>query len=64
MSEIIYEKVICLMNEQNLTKHQLENLANLGNGTIEGWKNHAPNISSIVKVAKVLNISVEELLKT
>lgn len=65
MANLVYERVIQLINEQRLTKAKVEAACGLGNGTIEGWKEgkQGPSINSLEKVAGVLGVSLEELVK-
>lgn len=48
--------------ERNISISQLEKEAGLGNGTISGWKESMPRIDSLQAVAKVLKVSVDDLL--
>lgn len=40
----------------------LEHESQLGNGTIGGWRKSNPQVESICRVAKVLGVSVDELV--
>lgn len=59
---MIYNKVQELAIKRGLSFAEIEKKAHLGNGTIGKWKNASPNIESLYKVAKVLNVSVNTLL--
>lgn len=63
MANLIYERIIKLIEEQRLTKAKVEAGAGLGNGTIESWKDGNPTISNLEKVANVLGCEVEDLVK-
>lgn len=63
MATKIYERVIKLIEEQRLTKAKVESAAQLGNGTIESWKNGNPTISKLEAVSNVLGCTVEDLIK-
>lgn len=60
---MIYQNVKKLAEENNLTIRQVELKAELGNGTIARWKKSKPSIVTLVKVAKVFNVPIEELLE-
>lgn len=62
MSNRIYQKVMKLIEEQNLTKAKVEKGANLGNGTIESWKNGNPTIEKLEAVSVILGCTVADLL--
>lgn len=57
------EKIKKLANERGMSIFALETKANVGNGTISRWNNSKPNLSTLEKIAKVLEVSVEELLE-
>lgn len=57
------EKVKKLACERGMSICSLEEKANVGNGTIARWDKSKPNLSTLEKIAKVLDVSVEELLK-
>lgn len=63
MANVIYERVMKLIEAQGLTRAKVENAAGLGNGTIESWRDGNPTISKIEAVAKVLGCSVIDLMK-
>lgn len=63
MANLIYERIIKLIEEQRLTKAKVEAGAGLGNGTIESWKDGNPTISKLEAVADVLGCTVEDLVK-
>lgn len=63
MANLIYERVIKLIDQQRLTKSKVEAGAGLGNGTIESWKNGNPTIRSLKAVADILGCTVEDLVK-
>lgn len=64
MANLIYQRIMKLIDEQRLTKAKVEAGAGLGNGTIESWKNGNPTIAKLEAVAGVLGCTVEELVKT
>ncbi len=60
-TEILYRKA----KEQRYSIAALERAADLGNGTIGKWRDGKiePMSKSLIKVAKVLSCTVDELLK-
>ena len=60
---MLLKKVETYCQENNLSIHNFEKLCDLGNGTVGGWKNSKPNLSSLEKISKVMGISVCDLLK-
>ncbi len=64
MAERIFENVMAIAEKKGLKRCTLEAKAGLGNGTIAAWKNGAsPNVEKLMKVADVLEVKIEELLK-
>lgn len=57
MLQIIQE----LCTKRGLTIAELERKAGLGNGTIRRWGESYPSVDKAMRVAKVLNVSVEYL---
>lgn len=60
---MIFENVAEIAKKQGLAITALEEKAELGRGTIGKWRESNPNIESLRKVAKALNIPVEKLLE-
>ena len=60
---MIYDNVKNWADQRKISIAELERQAELGNGTIGGWKVSNPNLDSLSKVAKALNVSVTTLLK-
>lgn len=63
MANIIYERILKLIEEQKTSKAKVEAACGLGNGTIESWKDGNPTISKLEAVANVLGVSIEELVR-
>lgn len=59
---MIFNIIKRLCAERNISISQLEKEAGLGNGTISGWKESMPRIDSLQAVARVLKVSVDDLL--
>ena len=60
---MIYAKIKNIASQKNISIAALEKKAGLSNGTIGKWRNSAPNVDSLIKVAKVLNVSLNTLTK-
>ena len=63
MNNSIYENVKEICEKKNLSIRALEKKANVANATIRKWKNKAPRIDTLQKVADALGVSVTRLLK-
>lgn len=59
---MLYEKVVTLCRNNNLTIAKLERECKIGNGTVRGWKKSSPSIENLKKVADYFNITVDELI--
>ena len=60
---MIYDNIKAIADKKGLSIAEIEKKASLGNGIIGKWRESAPNVDSLVKVAKVLNVSVNTLIK-
>lgn len=49
--------------KNNISIHAFEKRCGLGNGTISGWKDSKPNLSSLEKVSREMNMPISKLLK-
>ena len=58
-----YEVVSRLIYERGMTIAEVERKAELGNGLISKWKTLKPKIGNLEKVAKVLGVSVVDIVK-
>lgn len=60
----MYEKVKALATQKGMSIAKLEKAAGLGNGTIGKWRTSEAGIrlASVRSIAKVLGVSIEELL--
>jgi len=59
---LIYDNVKKLADEKKIPITVLEERVGLARGTIGKWQNAWPRINNVVKVAKELDVSVEDLL--
>lgn len=60
---MIYENVMALCREKNIRVARLEKEAGLGNGTVRGWENSVPSITTLQKVADYFGVSLDDLTK-
>lgn len=60
---MIYDNVAALCKERGISIAKLERLADLGNATIQGWRDSDPRASTLKKVADVLGVTIDELMK-
>lgn len=61
---MIYDNVKRICDERGLSLHALEQQAGIANGLIDDWKDGGnPKISTVMKIAQTLRVSVDELLK-
>ena len=58
---MIYENVLALCRERNIRVARLEKEAGLGNGTVRGWENSAPSITTLQKVADYFGVTLNDL---
>lgn len=58
----MYERIKALCEKRGISIYELERSAGIGNGTIGKWRDRMPNLASLEAVAKVLEISVAELM--
>lgn len=60
---MIYENVKELCDKRGISIAMLEKKANLSNGTIGKWREAIPSVDSVKRVADVLKVKVDTLLK-
>jgi transcriptional regulator with XRE-family HTH domain len=59
----IYDRVLTLIKEQNLTVKQVERECDLANATIRRWTTQTPNVESARRVAHRLNVTLDYLVE-
>lgn len=59
---MVYENVVRVAREKKISLTDLEKAAGLGNGTIGKWAKADPQLSNVLKVAKVLDVTLEDLV--
>lgn len=62
---MVYDNIKDLCSKKKFSIRKLEMKAELGNGTIGKWNkpNARPSADSLIRVSKVLGVSVERLMK-
>lgn len=60
---MIFENIKEIGKKKGMSISAIEKKAKLGNGTIGGWKNSSPTVEKLGAVAKVLDTTVDELIK-
>lgn len=60
---IIYEKIKALCEERGISIAALEKDAGVGNGVIGKWRESAPNVDTLAKVAAALGVPLIKLLE-
>lgn len=60
---MLFDKISALCEERGISIAKLEREADLGNATVRRWKGSDPSASKLKRVADVLGVTVDELLK-
>ena len=60
---MIYENIVNLCKEQNVSIAKVEKECGFGNATIRSWSVSSPSIAKVQKVAAYFKVTVEDLLK-
>ena len=59
---MLFDNVVSLCKERNITIARLEKESGLGNATIRGWERGVPTIGTVKKVADYFGVTVDALL--
>lgn len=59
---MLFDNVVFLCNERNISIARLEKECGLGNATVRGWEHGTPTIGTVKKVADYFGITVDALL--
>ena len=59
---MLYDNVVSLCKERNISIARLEKESGLGNATVRGWQHGTPTINTVKKVADYFGVTVDELL--
>ena len=60
---MILHNIKRLCAERGISLNDLEQMTGIGKNTIYRWDEHSPGIDMVLKVAKTLGVTVEELLE-
>lgn len=60
---VVFDNVKRYADKRNVSLTYVEKQAELGNGAITKWRYGFPNLNNIVKVAKVLGVTLDELVQ-
>ena len=60
---MVYDNIKSIAEKKGMSIAEIEKKAGIGNGTIGRGRESYPNVDSIVKVAKVLSVSINTLVK-
>lgn len=58
MSTKYYDRILQIAEAQKMTMRELAKRANVGENTIYKWNKSSPQVSSLQRVAKALNVSI------
>ena len=59
----IYENIKEIADRKGLTIKDIETKAGLSNGSIGSWRESSPTVVNLSKVAKVLKVSINRLVR-
>lgn len=59
---MLFDNVVALCKQRNITIARLESETGLGNATVRGWVKSVPNLGTLKKVADYFNVSIDDLL--
>ena len=59
---MLYENIVTLCKERNVSIARLERECKLGNATVRGWAVSSPIIANVQKVADFFGVTVNDLL--
>lgn len=59
---MIYERIMSLCHDRDISVRQLERCAGIGNGVIGGWRDSSPRVDKLKKVADFFGVTVDYFL--
>ena len=59
---MLYENIVRLCKERNVSIARLEKECGFGNATVRGWSVSSPSIAKVQKVAEFFGVTVSELI--
>jgi transcriptional regulator with XRE-family HTH domain len=60
---LIVDKIKALCKAEGVTIKAVEEICNLGNGTIKRWDKSSPSVDRIARVARFFRVTIDELIK-
>lgn len=60
---MIYEKVLSLCIERNISVSRLEKELGIGNATIKGWETSSPRVENLKKVADYFGCTIDDIVR-
>lgn len=59
---MIFQRIVSLCKQENISIARLEQETGLGNATIRNWKTSSPSVDKLKKVADFFNVTVDSLI--
>lgn len=59
---MLYENIVRLCKERNISIARLEKECGLGNATIRGWSVSSPSLANAQKIAEFFGLTVNDLI--
>ena len=59
----LIDNVLKTCSDKNLTVSELEKQAGLAENSIYRWRDHVPAVNRVQRVAEVLGVTVDELIR-
>ena len=63
MIDILVENIKRICRERLLTMYEVEEKAGIPKSTMSRWNDHKPSIDKVQRVAAILGVTIDELLK-
>ena len=60
---MIVENIKALCKREGVTVKALEEICNLGNGTVRRWNDSPPGVDKVQRVASFFGVTIDELIK-
>lgn len=60
---MLVKNIKALCEREGVTVKALEEICNLGNGTIRRWNRYVPSVDKVLRVASFFGVTIDELLK-
>lgn len=61
--EVVLTNIKIISDKKGLPLYEIEKRANIAKGSLSKWRKCSPSFDKVAKVADVLDVSVDELLK-